>query len=180
MKNKKNLVAIVVFSVVTITGISFNINPAVYAIAGRDERVERVTERRCTTAQARLGVAKTRYENIKERRVAKYTELAERLDDTISRAEAENYDTSGLTSARSAVQNDIKTYQTQAQELYDALTKTEQAACEESEAPYIDTLGKARIELRDVREAALKVHQTFQDQVVPELKELATWAKDQQ
>lgn len=180
MKNKKNLLVIVALGVVTVTGISFSINPAVYAIAGRDERVERVTERRCTIAQARLGVAKTHYENIKERRVAKYTELADRLDGAISRAEAENYDTSGLTSARSAVQNDIKAYQTQTQELYDALTKTEQAACEDSEAPYIDTLGKARAELRDVRESALKVHQTFRDQAVPELKELAAWAKEQQ
>ena len=60
------------------------------------------------------------------------------------------------------------------------MTKTEQVACEDSETPYIDSLSDARAELRDVREAALKVHQTFREQAVPELKELATWAKDQQ
>lgn len=180
MKNKKNLMRMAALSAVAVTGIGLSISPTVDAITGRDERVERVTERRCTIAQARLGVAKTRYENIKERRVAKYNELSGRLDSAISSAEAENYDTSGLTSARSAVQSDITAYQTQAQELYDALTNTEQVACEESETPYANSLSDARAELRDVREAALKVHQTFREQAVPELKELATWAKEQQ
>lgn len=176
------LFTIIVFVAILSVGVGFNAPSTVHAVNHVDSEVrsERITDRRCTIAQARLEAAKNRYENIEDRRSAKYSELTDRVDSVITRAEDAGYDVSDLNAARSAVQAEIEAYKTQARELYDALASTEQLACDESDTPYLDSLGEARAELRDVRQTALDVHNTFQEQVIPELKELGTWAKEQQ
>lgn len=133
---------------------------------------------RCSIAQARLNTRITRVDTVKQSLSEKYSALQTRFQSLLATAQETDYDTAALEAAQTAVADKITVFTTAATAYTTALLATKNLSCGESDGAFATSLLTSRESLIEVRLAALDVRQTFREQVIPALKDYATWLKD--
>lgn len=150
----------------------------VASVSALTPRQERVQERRCTVAEARIGVILTRMKNTGERRTTTYQNLKEKVQATVDKAKDAGYDTTKLEADLTDLDTALKDYRSTTVTLYQNIQDTEDYACGESEGAFTDALKTARMQLPVVGDAAKDVQAIYQNQIKPDLQDLRTWLKD--
>jgi hypothetical protein len=133
---------------------------------------------RCNIAQARLNTRITRVDTVKQLQSEKYATLQTRISTLVTNAQTTEYDTAALQAAQTAVAGKITAFTAAANEYTTALLATKNLSCGESDGAFATSVLASREALINTRLAALEVRKAFREEMIPALKDYATWLKD--
>lgn len=139
----------------------------------------RPTQAQCTTAQERLTARITRVEAAKTAQTKVYTGLQTKLETLVSSATQNEYDTTALVAAQEAFTAKIAVYTEKTAAYSSALLAVKNAACSTTNTEFVKAVTDARTALAAARTATNDVRAAFRGAVITELKNYATWLKEQ-
>lgn len=127
-----------------------------------------ISEGRLTTVISKAGVAQAAQSKI-------YTDVMAKVATFITNATTDGYDTTKLAAAQTSTQNAIDDYSAKATAYATSLTATKALTCGESDGDYAASLLKTRAALLAVRTASLSVRTAARSDILPAVKDYATW-----
>lgn len=136
------------------------------------------TSARCAIAEQRLGDRLSQLQAVSDRRSAAYEEAHKNITAKLSNLSKAGYDIAKLTASLQTAQQELVDYRTKAEALAASLQSAQTAACSDSDAGFKQSLVQARQDLKTVREAARKIHQTYSTRILPDIRAAAVWLRD--
>jgi len=128
----------------------------------------------CQRIKNRLNVRVGNVTNAKDENTTIYEGLNKRLEKVIEAAKKKQYDTTELESALTKTRAAIGAYDTANKSYTTELTSTANTVCQ-SETTYALTIASTRASLKAARDAGLAARNTFQYNVIPELRAYKVW-----
>lgn len=129
--------------------------------AAREERVEE----RCSRVGERVDALIQRYEENKERHVARYESIANRVGDLLARVEEAGYDTTEVRLALNKMIENKQAFVARYTNFIASLEESKQYACGDSEGQFVNALQSAREQLQLARQEAVQARETANTQL---------------
>ncbi len=136
------------------------------------------TEARCEAAKARLTMQIAKVETIKTNQMQAYTAIQTRVAEVVTSAGNSAFDTTTLVAAQTAFDTAIVTHTESVDTYTTALLTAKDTECTAANTEFVAAITTARAALKTARESTADVRATFREEVVPAVKEYATWLKE--
>lgn len=136
------------------------------------------TEAQCMTAQGRLTTQIAKVEATKTTQTKAYTAIQTKFSEYVTSAEQNTYDTTAMATAQTALTTKITTYTDAAASYATALLTAKDTKCGTTNTDFVNAVTTARTALTATRTATNDVRTTIREEVIPSLKDYATWLKD--
>ncbi len=142
------------------------------------QQLQETIDTRCQITEDRITLRITRYENNYSRHNRVYTQMLDKLESLIERAEAAGYDTTQLAADVVVWEGKIDLFRDAYADYIAALRATQAYACGQSEGAFKEAWRTARAELTTVQQASLDARLYYQQTIRATLEELKTQKDD--
>jgi hypothetical protein len=146
----------------------------------RTNETEQRSAVRCERVQQSLETRTTRVSLAATNQTALYERLNGRIANVIAGADNRGFPTDTLRSAQTEVAQRITDFGLAADVYTASLSESAAITCDESVARYSAAIAVSRQNIQSVRTAAIEVRTTFQEQVIPALREFKVWLEENQ
>lgn len=142
------------------------------AVASRSASREELIAQRCTRVEARVNEIIDRYNTNRNRHVARYEAIADKITALIERLEEAGYDTTLIRDILNRIVAEKQSFVANYTDFVAEMEEAKQHACGESEGQFVDALARGRAKLVEARQDSIDARNLVSEELKQALEDL--------